>query len=232
MFQTTPNFHLVRSPGAPRSDDLLHAQGSHADQVERILLRVKEERAKILSDQFMTREGKHANLRAVGERAEKEIAQLTGSQIEPLRKRAERAGAVLSEPMRHRLPQGVDPEEAKSLEREVRELIRGRDPQEVERLYLEAARKGDTVTVRAIERLPEAFRPVGEKAVQQARHLYAEARFPAEFQNMNDSASTASQVTWNANRAREALATMTGFQALPETWVSPNPTVPDEAPAA
>ncbi len=215
MFELTEGFLLVRHDGDERADDLVSAQATHASDLEARLRKVREAQSKIMGDVNLTGPGRRARLTEIGRLAVKEIEGLRVDRLSALRTRAERAGAILSDVIRHRLDGDRDPEEVRLIEREIRDRLSSVGEFEAEQMYLEAARSGDTLTVRAIERAPAPFAIVSKDALEEGRHLHARAINPGGYRHLQELEAAVGSMEWNSRAAVARVTTLTGVAPDP-----------------
>jgi len=144
------------------------------------------------------------------------LEQGTAEHLRLLRKKLDMSLPVLSKEVRHRLPKGTDPAEAREREREIRDHLRtiGNDLK-VRLIYLEAAEAGNQEVVRAVELAPSIAPLVDEDAIQEAAELYAAAQFPDAAAKLQEERAALVAAETTVNRAIATLDRGVDFEDFP-----------------
>lgn len=136
--------------------------------------------------------------------------------------------SILSAAIRHRIPQTANADDWRALEGEVRRKVEALDPVERNTIYLQAARDGDTLTVRAIEQAPAAFRLISEDTIAEGAELYAAATQPEAYGLLQQQRAALAHINGDFTRAANIVSRMVG-NSLTDPTESVNRMVADAA---
>lgn len=206
----TARYLIPLQPVDVDDPDLLSAAETFANEVEATLLDFEAERQRIRRDRGLTDEpeGRPARIHAAAQKAAQQLQLLAEVRIPKLQKAVEQGGAYLSETYRHRLPETVNADDWRASEREARERLAEMDDFKRETLYLEAARRGDRQTVRAVELAPNAFPLVSDGTKAKAAELFAAATWPKEWRLREQQQNTLTTMQFALNTGATALGKM------------------------
>lgn len=200
MSQFTPAYLFVRDLPDLEDPDLRELLADTADAMEEVLSGHQGALMALAENAHLTDEGKKV--------ARRELSQKTAGSLVTVKAVLDRLEAavkqseadLLNPHVRRRVPDGIDPDDARQMESESRTLLRELDHLDVEALYMAAAQDGDTITVRAIELAPPAFPLVGEAALEKGARAFAQQADPDGYALLQQQQAVLTSLRGDLNR--------------------------------
>ena len=115
-------------------------------------------------------------------------------------------GELIAPQLQRQSPAGWDAADARAIEADARTMIRAMTPADRESAYLNAARQGDALTLRAFENVAPAFALVPDETIAQGRELFAEAANPEKYSALEQHRAAIRSIECDLNRVRRELA--------------------------
>ncbi len=173
-----------------------------ADAFEAEGMAFRDVQRAIESDRMLSDAGKGEKAFQAAQEGAKRLQSIATNAMAPLEADVARREKTLLDPqLRTRMPAGVDAADWRSVESEIRAKLEKLDPIERATMYRNAVTTGDVQFIRAVENAPKAFRLVDDAMIAEAAEAFAAARWPEDFEVLQEKRSALSTIKWNAKRA-------------------------------
>jgi hypothetical protein len=191
----TPEFLINRVVPSVTDEALASTIAKTADEAEAAIKQHRAEFRRIERDGGNTRMAQDAiaNLRKATTEFDAELEKREND-VQATIARAE--AQLLDRTARLKLPAGLDREDVRDQEMDLRARFRSMDPLDRKVQYLEAAKRGDTLVLRAVENVHELARIVDAETIQEGAELFAAATRPDAYNLLEQQRATKMALGW------------------------------------